>query len=31
MLGYVRIFKKESYIVESKDAENKFKRDLRMN
>jgi amyloid beta precursor protein binding protein 1 len=29
MLGYLRIFKKESYIIETKDKENPFKRDLR--
>ncbi len=30
MLGYLRVFKKELTIIESKDKENPFKRDLRL-
>jgi hypothetical protein len=30
MLGYIRVFKSELTIIESKDKENPFKRDLRM-
>ena len=29
-MGYTRVFKKESLIIESKNTENPFKRDLRM-
>lgn len=30
MLGYLRVFKRELTIIESKDRENPYKRDLRM-